>query len=47
MVEVLPIVLNPNSNWRVIPRGTPDEKAAVELAAELVREQHPYVTASD
>jgi len=43
-VEVLPIVLNPKSNWRVIARGTSDEKAAVEKAAELVREHHPYVT---
>lgn len=45
-IEILPITLNPRSNWRVIARGSADDKAAVELAAELVREQHPYVTAA-
>ncbi|MDO6414169.1 hypothetical protein Q4F19_07230 [Sphingomonas sp. BIUV-7] len=45
VVEVLPITKHPQSNWRVIPVGTADEKTAVEKAAELVREHHPYAEA--
>ncbi|MDO6414598.1 hypothetical protein Q4F19_09415 [Sphingomonas sp. BIUV-7] len=45
MIEILPITSHVTSNWRVIAIGTPDEKAAVEEAAEIVREHHPYAVA--
>jgi hypothetical protein len=42
-VEVLPVVFHPRSNWRIEPTGTPDEREAIEKAAKLVRDAHPYV----
>ncbi|TXC67949.1 hypothetical protein FSB78_18335 [Sphingomonas ginsenosidivorax] len=44
-VEILPIVFNPRSNWRVAVRGEGDDRDAIEKAVELLRGQHPYVRA--
>lgn len=43
-VEALPIVFYPRSNWRIEASGTASEREAIEKAAQLVREAHPYVT---
>lgn len=43
-VEALPIVFHPRSNWRIESSGTASEREAIEKAADLVREAHPYVT---
>jgi hypothetical protein len=32
------------SNWHVVPVGTPDQKAAVRIAADVVRLNHPYAS---
>lgn len=32
-------------NWRVHPKGTKADVAAIEKAVELVRAAHPYVSA--
>jgi hypothetical protein len=42
-VTALPIVFNPRSNWRINPKGTLEEIEAIEKAAEIVRQAHPYV----
>jgi len=42
-VIALPIVIRPRSNWRIDPRGKPAEVEAIEKAAVVVREAHPYV----
>lgn len=42
-VIALPIVTHPRSNWRIHPKGKPDEIEAIEKAAAVVREAHPYV----
>lgn len=42
-VTALPIVFNPRSNWRIDPNGTKMEIEAIEKAAEIVRQAHPYV----
>ena len=43
-VEALPIVFHPRSNWRIEPSGTAFEREAIDKAAQLVCEAHPYVT---
>jgi len=42
-VTAFPIIDAPRSNWRIEPKGKPAELAAIEKAAEVVREAHPYV----
>jgi hypothetical protein len=42
-VIALPIVIHPRSNWRIDPRGKPADIEAIEKAAAVVREAHPYV----
>jgi len=42
-LSALPIVLHPKSNWRITPKGKPVEIEAIEKAATVVREAHPYV----
>jgi hypothetical protein len=41
-VENLPTHKNIHCNWRVHPKGTPAQRAAIERAVEIVREEHPY-----
>jgi hypothetical protein len=45
IIEILPGVLPPQSNWRVMAIGTPSEKASVDTAAAVVRERHPIARA--
>jgi len=42
-VVALPIVIYPRSNWRIDPKGKQAEVEAIEKAAAVVREAHPYV----
>jgi hypothetical protein len=42
-VSAMPIILHPKSNWRIVPKGKPVEIEAIEKAAAVVREAHPYV----
>jgi hypothetical protein len=42
-VIALPIVIHPRSNWRIDPRGKQAEVEAIEKAAAVIREAHPYV----
>ncbi|MGR6331044.1 hypothetical protein ACU5AX_18450 [Sphingomonas sp. XXL09] len=42
-VTALPIVFDPQSNWRIDPSGTKKEIEAIAKAAEVVRQAHPYV----
>lgn len=42
-VTALPIVLHPRSNWRIDPTGKAADIEAIEKAAAVVREAHPYV----
>ncbi|RSV33357.1 hypothetical protein CA234_22645 [Sphingomonas sp. ABOLE] len=42
-VTALPIIDAPRSNWRVEPKGKPNELEAIEKAAEVVRLAYPYV----
>ncbi len=42
-VEKLPIATNAQSNWAVHPTGTKAQKAVIEKAVDLMREQHRYV----
>jgi hypothetical protein len=42
-IAVLPLAMNPHSNWAVQVRGNAKERAAIEEAVRLVREEHPFV----
>ncbi|PZU05992.1 hypothetical protein [Sphingomonas sp.] len=43
-VEMLPIVFNPRSNWRVDVRaGAAEDRAIIERAIALLRNDQPYV----
>lgn len=45
-VEVLPIVFNPRCNWRVeVRKGPAEDRDVIEKAIELLRGEHPYVSA--
>jgi hypothetical protein len=42
-IEVLPLATNPKGNWRVKPMGTNGEVDAIDMAAGIVRQEHPHV----
>jgi hypothetical protein len=41
-VEVLPLATRPNRNWRIEPSAKNAEVDAIDLAVELVRQEHPH-----
>jgi hypothetical protein len=41
-IEVLPIATNPKCNWRVKPMGKNNEVDAIDMAAGIVRQEHPH-----
>lgn len=41
-VEELPLAYNIKCNWRVSPKGSAEDIAAVQTAVDLVRTEHPY-----
>lgn len=42
-VEKLPLHSYPRCNWRLHPSGRAKDVRAIEHAAEIVRQEHPYV----
>jgi hypothetical protein len=40
-VEILPSATNPRCNWRVKPMGKNNEVDAIDMAAGIVRQEHP------
>jgi hypothetical protein len=42
-IELLPLTTNPKCNWRVKPMGTNAEVDAIDMAAGIVRQEHPHV----
>jgi hypothetical protein len=42
-VKMLPIATHIHCNWSVSSIATGDDLAAINEAARLVREQHPYI----
>jgi hypothetical protein len=41
-VQVLDIVWHPKCNWKVKPTGSAEQIAAIEAAAAVLAEAHPY-----
>jgi hypothetical protein len=41
-VEIVPSATRPNCNWRVKPMGKNDEVDAIDMAAGIVRQEHPH-----
>jgi hypothetical protein len=41
-VIVFPRATHPTCNWRIVPSGEPAQVAAINLAVELVRQEHPH-----
>lgn len=44
-VEKLPTHLAVRCNWRVSPKGSKKDLAAIKHAIEIVQAEHPYVVA--
>lgn len=42
-IERVNLTFSPQSNWRVIARGSPKQKGAIEKAVDVVKGEHPYV----
>ena len=41
-VTVYPLATRPTPNWSVQAGGSATEQAAIDMAAEIVRAEHPY-----
>jgi hypothetical protein len=43
-VSALPLATNVKSNWSISPIATGEELRAIVTAAEILRNEHPYVS---